>query len=65
MAICPPCARAADAEQGRLRRADDAGVADEITATGHDPAICRDHAIQSAGCGCAHKPVGTAHEKEN
>jgi hypothetical protein len=48
--ICTPCARAAD---------------NAPTGLGHHPEICRDFAIQPAGCACAHKPVGTAHEKEN
>lgn len=51
--ICPPCAAAADAIAKAVRDG-------EIQPEGHYPEICRDYAIQPGGCGCQHKPVGTA-----
>ncbi|MGI5223557.1 hypothetical protein [Actinoallomurus sp. CA-142502] len=53
MAICQPCANAADTDQ-RI-------AAEHGTPTlGHDRAICRDHGRTPNGCGCAHRPAGTA-----
>lgn len=40
--ICPPCRDAADGPD---------------RAVGHVPEICRDSAIQPAGCACQHRPV--------
>jgi hypothetical protein len=47
--ICTPCARAAD---------------NAPTGLGHHPEICRDFAIQPAGCACAHKPVAAVERVE-
>ncbi|HZB28959.1 MAG TPA: hypothetical protein VE465_02215 [Streptosporangiaceae bacterium] len=52
--ICPPCREAADIEQAILLRRLPAAP------LGHDPATCRDHAIQPGGCPCQHQPPGTA-----
>ena len=56
--ICPPCAQAADVEAEESR----AAIDDEIGPIGHPPNLCRDFAIQPAGCGCQHRPTGTATE---
>lgn len=45
--ICPPCAREADADQQQRTNLPDWPIA-------HDPAICRDAAIQPHGCTCQH-----------
>lgn len=57
--ICTPCAQAADAEAAENRSA----TGDENRPKGHSPKLCRDAAIQPSGCGCAHRPAGTATEK--
>lgn len=52
--ICPPCAKAADATTAAVA----GGLLDGPA--GHDGRVCRDHGRQVRGCGCQHKPVGTA-----
>ena len=45
--ICPPCREAADADVQRRASLPDWPVK-------HDPAICRDAAVQPHGCACQH-----------
>lgn len=61
MAICDPCAEAADyhAADRHLLTATKHPLA-AIVDYGHDPAICRDHGRTPNGCGCQHRPAGSA-----
>lgn len=62
MPMCPPCCRAADegTETASVIVTGDGTPIRTVRGRGHDPAICRDAAIQPHGCPCAHRPVGTA-----
>lgn len=62
--ICPPCADAADGRSADLLLVAIGHPLAELIDFAHDPAICRDHAVQPAGCPCAHRPAGTASPKE-
>lgn len=48
--ICPPCALAADL--GLTTHI----TPDGVERPGHNPAACRDHAVQPHGCPCQHRP---------